>query len=142
MDEFASRIEALEHRWMRAWAGGHRDELKTLTSRDFIFLHGGTRPAILDRASWLEAAGSRMRCDAYRFGSVYVRRHGTLAVFCAPVELDAKFDRTSFKGSAFVTDLWKRTKIKRRWQLIERVLTRAEGTEELAIATRSMQLWR
>lgn len=142
MDEFASKIEALEHRWMRAWSSGHRAELKALTSRDFIFLLGGTRATILDRASWLEAAGTRLRCENYRFGSVYARRHGPLAIFAAPVELEATFDRRPVKGQMFVTDVWKRTKVKRRWLLLERVLSRAEGEDELAAAVRAMQLWR
>ena len=56
MDEFASKIEALEHLWMRSWAQRDRNQMKKLAARDFIFLLGSTKPAILDRASWLEAA--------------------------------------------------------------------------------------
>lgn len=77
MDEFASRIEALEHRWMRAWMQRDRNQLKAMTARDFIFLLGSESAAILDRPSWLEAATTRFSCQSYRFDHVYARNTGT-----------------------------------------------------------------
>ena len=142
MDDFASKIEALEHRWMRAWVNGDKTEMKGLASRDFIFLFASNAPTILDRASWLEAAPTRLRCESYRFGNVYVSRHGSLAVFAAPVALKATLDQKPLFNDAFVTDVWKRSKVRRRWQLIERVLSPADAGADLPGAVRSMQLWR
>ena len=142
MDDFASRIEALEHRWMRAWIARERADMKALSSRELIVLFGGGKPAILDRASWLGAAESRLRCSGYRFGSVYVRRHGKAAVFAAPLELEATIDGGKVLGQAFVTALWIRTAVRRRWQRAEWVLAAQSADAELPGAIRSMQLWR
>ena len=142
MDEFASKIEALEHQWMRAWMQRDRSAMKATTSRDFILLLGSTNPAILDRVSWLDAATTRFRCSSYRFGNVYVRRHGAIAVFAAPVTLEAKLDDLDFSGEAWITDLWRRSPIKRKWRLVERVLARPDAVEQLPAAIRSLQLWR
>ncbi|MCA1661751.1 MAG: nuclear transport factor 2 family protein [Novosphingobium sp.] len=142
MNEHAARIEALELRWMRAWVNGDKKEMKALTSRDFIFLLGSTRPTILDRTSWLDAAPERLRCDSYRFGNIYVRRHGALAIFAAPVELEATLDDKPLFAGAFMTDLWKRSKLRRRWTLVERVLAPADADAGLTGAVRSMQRWR
>ena len=142
MDNFASKIEALEHRWMRAWNNGDRADMKALASRDFIFLLASTRPTILDRTSWLDAAPTRLRCESYRFGNVYIRRHGALAVFAAPVTLDATLDGKPLFADAFVTDLWKRSRVRRRWHLLERVLAPADADAELSKSVRSLQQWR
>jgi hypothetical protein len=69
-------IETMEHSWMRAWV--HRDAkaLKALTAKNFILLMGAKPAAILDRTSWLEAAGKRWDCASYRFGDMMVRAEG------------------------------------------------------------------
>lgn len=142
MDQFTARIETLEHQWMRAWMQRDRNAMKALASRDFIFLLGATKPALLDRASWLEAATTRFRCTAYRFGEVYVRRHGGTAVFAAPLTIEASIGSDEWTGAAWVTDLWRRSAVKRKWRLVERVLARADGEQAFPPAIRAMQLWR
>lgn len=142
MNDFASKIEALELRWMRAWVNGDKAEMKTLTSRDFIHLFAAASPTILDRASWLDVSPRRLRCDSFHLGDGYVRRHGALAVFAAPLELKVMLDGKPLFGSAFVTDIWKRSKIRRRWLLLERVLVPADAGADLPAAVRSLQLWR
>jgi hypothetical protein len=142
MNDFTSKIEALELRWMRAWVNADRPEMKALASRDFIFLFASTTPTILDRASWLDGALGRLRCDSFRFGNGYVRRHGAYAVFAAPVELKATLDGRALFEGAFVTDVWRRSKVRRRWQLVERTLVPTDSIAELPSAVRSLQLWR
>ena len=142
MNDFTSKIEALELRWMRAWVNADRPEMKGLASRDFIFLFASTTPTILDRASWLDGALGRLRCDSFRFGNGYVRRHGAYAVFAAPVELKATLDGRALFEGAFVTDVWRRSKVRRRWQLVERTLVPTDSIAELPSAVRSLQLWR
>ena len=142
MNEFASRIEALEHRWMRAWTAGDRGEMKTLASRDFVTMFGSQMPTILDRTSWLAATETRLRCANYRFGSVYVRRHGKSAFFAAPMDLELTIDREPVMRKALVTSIWQRTAVRRRWHLVERVIGGLIDSDELPGAIRSMQLWR
>ncbi|UVI38969.1 nuclear transport factor 2 family protein [Qipengyuania spongiae] len=142
MDEFASRIEALEHRWMRSWMHRDRNQMKSLAVRDFIFLLGSTKAAILDRASWLEAATTRFRCIGYRFDEVYVRRHGGVAVFATQMKLEAKVDGYDWSGPTWVMDLWQRSSVKRQWRIVERTLSRPDEDAKMTEAIRSMQLWR
>lgn len=142
MDQFAAKIETLEHHWMRSWMQRDRNAMKSLASRDFIFLLGSTKPAILDRASWIEAATTRFRCSSYRFGEVYVRRHGSSAVFAAPLTIEASLGDNDWSGTAWVTDMWTRTPVRRKWRLLERVLSRPDENAQRPPAIRSMQLWR
>ena len=142
MDEFSAKIEALEHLWMRAWMQRDRNQMKAIAARDFIFLLGSEKPTILDRASWLEAATTRFRCTGYRFDDVYVRLHGNVAVFATRMGLEARTGDHDWSGDSWVTDLWQKTKIKRKWKLVERVLSRPDSDARMPDAIRSMQLWR
>ena len=142
MSTFESTIEALEHQWMRAWVQRDRKTMKQLTARDFIFLLGSEKAAILDRASWLEAAGTRLTCESYRFGSVYVRRHGSIGVFATDLTIEARVDGHPWSGTAWIVDLWKKSRVRRQWNLLERTVSRPDADPDLPAAIRSMQLWR
>ncbi len=142
MSTFESTIEALEHQWMRAWIQRDRKVMKALAARDFIFLLGSEKAAILDRASWLEVAGARFICESYRFGSVYVRRHGSTAVFATDLTIEANIDGHSWSGTIWMVDLWKKTSVRRRWNLLERTVSRPDSDPDVPAAIRSMQLWR
>ena len=142
MANFESTIEALEHQWMRAWIARDRKAMKALAARDFIFLLGSDRAVILDRASWLEAAGTRLLCDSYRFGSLYVRRHGNIAGFAAMMDLEARVGGEALSGPLWIVDLWKRSGIRRRWLLLERTVSRPDANAKLSSAVKAMQLWR
>lgn len=142
MDKFAAQIETLEHHWMRAWMQRDRKQMKTLASRDFIFLLGSTKAAILDRPSWLEAATTRFKCESYRFGEVYVRRHGATAVFACLATLEARMGAQDWSGQVWITDLWQRSGIRRNWRIVERVLSRPDDNANVSAAVREMQLWR
>ena len=142
MDEFATRIEALEHQWMRSWVQRDRNQMKALAARDFIFLLGSKSPAILDRASWLEAATTRFRCNGYRFDEVYVRRHGSTAVFATRMTLDATMGNDEWSGETWLMDLWQKSKVRRKWRMVERTISRPDTDPKMPDAIRSMQLWR
>jgi hypothetical protein len=135
-------IETLENRWMRAWAGRDLRTLKALTSRNFMLLAGSKPPVILDARSWLEAAGTRWVCSGYRFGDIYVRQLGATALFACEIEWDAKLDGHDWSGRVWVTDLWRRSAVRRSWRMIERVVSRPETDTQVPGAIRSMQLWR
>src|SRR4051794_7662239 len=107
----------MEHRWMPAWVNGDIKALKAVTASDFILLTGSTPPMILDRPSWLEAAAKRYHCSSYRFGDIYVRSVGGVALFAASVELKATMDGRDWSGTLFVTDLWRKGRVRRGWKL-------------------------
>lgn len=142
MNDFASKMEALEHRWMRAWITRDRKDMKALASRDLIVLFGADRPTILDRASWLDAAETRFRCTGYQFGSIYTRKQGKSAIFATPVSLEATIDGEPVLAKTFAVSIWRRTALRRRWQLMERIITGQSDYAALPDAVRSMQLWR
>ena len=142
MADLTPVIETMEHRWMRAWVGRDMKVLKALTAKDFILLTGSKPPAILDRPSWLEAAAKRWDCSSYRFGDIYVRDVGGIALFSAPVELKATLDGRDWSGHFWVSDLWRKSRVRRSWKLAQRIVTRADDNAELPKAIRALQLWR
>lgn len=142
MAEILPVLETLENRWMRAWASGDAKTLKALTSRRFRMVMGSKPSAILDSKSWLDAAGSRYLCRSYRFGDIYARKHGSIAVFATQLELKATMDDVDWSGRFWITDLWTRSTVKRSWRMIERVLSRPEDNPDVPAAIRTLQLWR
>jgi hypothetical protein len=135
-------IETMEHRWMRAWVNREAKALKGLTASDFILLTASKPPMILDRPSWLDAAAKRWDCSSYRFGDIYVRSVGSVAVFAASLELKATLDGRDWSGTVFVTDLWRKGKVRRGWKLAQRIVSRADDNRELPKAIKSLQLWK
>lgn len=127
---------------MRAWVHGDRRTIKKLISRNFRLLIGSKPSVILDAPSWMEAATTRYLCTSYRFGDVYVRQHGSMALFASQLDLEATMDGSDWSGRFWVTDLWRKTGIKRNWRMVERVISRTEENPQVPTAVRSMQLWR
>lgn len=142
MADLLSTIETMEHRWMRAWVGRDKRVLKALTSSNFRMVISSKPPVILDVRSWLEAAATRYLCESYRFGEVYVRNLGSVAVFATRMELQATMDGEDWSGELWVTDIWRKTKLRRNWRMVERVLSRPEEGAKVPAAIRSLQLWR
>lgn len=142
MGDITAVIETMEHRWMRAWVNRDSKALKSLTASSFILLTGSKPPAILDRPSWIEAATKRYDCASYRFGDSYVRDWGSVALFAAPLELKATMDGQDWSGPLFVTDIWRKGRVRRGWKLAQRVVSRSDDNAEIAKAIRSLQLWR
>lgn len=141
MADLTAQIETLENHYMRAWAQGDLPALKALTARGFHLLVGSKPAAMLDRPSWLEAATKRYLCSSYRFGDIYVRDLGPMALFASQLELKASLDGHDWSGRLWVTDLWRKGRIRRRWRLVERVLSRVEEDSDVPAAIKSMQLW-
>jgi ketosteroid isomerase-like protein len=141
MADIAPIIETLENRWMRAWVQRDLKTLKALTARDFILLVGSKPPVILDQRSWLEAAKERFRCASFRFGDIFVRQIGALALFASRMEIEARMDGRDWSGSLWVTDLWRKKRIG-GWRMAERVIARPDEDPEVPAAIRSLQLWK
>lgn len=135
-------IETMENRWMRAWITADSRELKALTSRNFRMVVGSKPAMILDAKSWLEAAGKRYRCKSYRFGDVYAREIGGVAVFATQLELKATMDGEDWSGQFWVTDIWRKGKVRRKWRMVERIVSQPDHREDVPAAVRSLQLWR
>lgn len=127
---------------MRAWINRDITALKAVTARDFTLVVGSKPPVMLDYLSFIDAADQRWACSSYRFGTVYVRAHGSFTLFAAQADLEARFDRTDWSGPVWITDLWRKGKVRRRWRLVERVISRPEDRAEVPPAIRGMQLWR
>ncbi len=127
---------------MRAWVARDRRVLKALTSSNFRMVISSKPPVLLDASSFLEAAATRYRCESYRFGEVYARALGSTAVFATRAELKATLDGADWSGEMWITDLWRKTKVRRKWQMVERILSRPEEAPQVPAAIRSLQLWR
>jgi len=141
MADLTPVIETMEHRWMRAWVNGDMRALKAITAKNFILLTGSKPPTILDRPSWLEAAANRHLASSYRFGDIYVRGFGSVALFTAGMELTATMDGRDWSGRQFVTDLWRKRRLG-GWKMVQRIVSKADEDPQLAKAMKSLQLWK
>jgi len=141
MADVTAVIETMENRWMRAWVGGDRKELKGLTASNFILLLGSKPAVILDQRSWLEAATKQWHCSSFRFGDIHVRRLGSTAVFASQLELKSVMDEHDWSGRWWVTSLWRKRRIG-GWRMVERILSRTEDNADAPAAIKSLQLWR
>lgn len=142
MNDILPVIETLENRWMRAWAGGDARTLKSLTSRKFRMVIGTKPCAILDTKSWLEAANNSFVCNGYRFGDLYARDLGNVAVFATQLDLQASIDGHDWSGRMWLTDIWKKSGFRRNWRMVERVISRLDEDPQLPKAILSLQAWR
>lgn len=135
-------IETMEHRYMRAWVGRDAKTLKALTSRKFILLVGSKPPVILDSRSWLDSAATRYQCTSYRFGDIYSHEVGPMVLFASQLELKANIDGTDWSGRFWLTDMWRKGRLRRSWRLVQRILSRTEDDRQVPAAVKSLQLWR
>ena len=135
-------IETLERQWMRAWVSGDAKALKALTARNFRMVVGTKPSVILDAKSWVEAATTRFSCTAYRFGDIYVRDLGPVTVFATQLTLEATMDGHDWSGTYWVTDVWRKSRVRRSWRMVERHVSRPDDGKDVAAGIRSLQLWR
>ena len=142
MADLTSEIETMEHRYMRAWVTRDLPVLKSLTAHKFNLLVGSKPAVMLDRPSWIEAAAGPYACTGYRLADIYVRDLGTMASFASQMEMQSRLGGHDWSGLFWVTDLWRKGRIRRRWRLAERVLSRIEEDKQVPAAIRPMQLWR
>lgn len=142
MTDITATIETMEHRWMRAWVNRDGRVLKSLTARDFILLTASKPPTILDRPSWLEAVAKRYHCSSYRFGDIYVRKLGTAVLFASKIELNATMDGREWSEEVWITDIWRKGRMRRGWKLAQRVISRISEDPQIPKAMKSLQLWK
>lgn len=142
MADLPATIETQERSYMRAWISGDMKALKTMTARNFRMVIAAKPSVILDYKSWIDAATTRYLCSSYRFGAIYVRNLGALTIFATRLKIDARMDGHDWSGEYWITDLWRKSKVRRQWRLVERVVSRPEENPDAAAAIQSLQLWR
>ena len=142
MADLLPTIETMEHSLMRAWIAGDIRTLKSATSKKFRMVIGSKPCVILDAQSWLQAAATRYLCTSYRFGDIYVHDLGAIVVFATQVEVEATMDGTEWSGQFWLTDIWRKSGVRRRWRIVERIFSRVEESQQVPGLIRSMQLWR
>lgn len=135
-------IETMERSYMRAWINGETKALKALTARNFRMVIAARPSVILDYKSWVDAATTRYLCSSYRFGDIYVRDLGAMTIFATRLEIQATMDGHDWSGEYWITDLWRKSKVRRHWRLVERVVSRPDENPDAAAAIQSLQLWR
>jgi len=136
-------FETLEHRYFRAWLNRDERALKAMTSGALRFVFASNPPMLLDARSWLDAMAGRFRCDAYRFdGTPYVRQSGGTALFAVRLMLDAGIDGRDVGGDYWMVDVWRRSRLRRRWQLTERFLSKAMDDKIRPEDIGALQQWR
>jgi hypothetical protein len=135
-------IETMERSYMRAWITGDTKALKALTARNFRMVIAAKPSVILDHKSWVDAAATRYLCSSYRFGDIYVRDLGAMTIFATRLEIEATMDGENWSGEYWITDLWRKSRLRRNWRMVERVVSRPEENPDAAAAIRSLQLWR
>ena len=141
MADISAIIETLEHRFMRAWMRRDKGEIRKFATRDFMMIVGTEKPQLLDRPSFVEASDAAFSCTGFRFREVCARRHGNCTWFAAGVDLELQLNGKDWSGHFWLTDLWRKSAIKRSWRLAERSLSRTESQAELSDAIKRMQLW-
>jgi len=142
MADIGPEIEVLETRLMRAWASGDAREMKSLVANDCIVMFGTTPPVLLDRPSLIAASESRLVCEQYRFGAMTARRHNRCAWFTGDVGLELRLSGREWRGRFLLGDLWAKSRVRRRWKLVERTLAPLDPEERQSATIRALQLWR
>jgi len=127
---------------LRTCSGPDGSAPQGLTSRNFRLVISSKPSVLLDAKSWLDAAASRFPCRSYRFGEIYARDVGGVVIFATQLELEASIDGHEWSGRMWVTDLWKKTGVRRSWRMVERVFSRPEEDQQIPAVIRSLQLWR
>jgi hypothetical protein len=142
MAEIDAEFDLRENRLMNSWVQRNPSGLKSLVSRDCLFLFGATPPALLDRKSFVAAMDRNLICNAFQFHETTARRYGRSVWFSGHVELALIVGGRDWSGHFLVTDLWRKGAIRRRWQLAERSIAPLRGDGTFSSAIRAMQLWR
>ena len=141
MNERSATIETLEHHYMRAWIGEDARSLKKLTSGRFRLVVGCKPCVILDAPSWLHAAKGSYSCESYRFGDIYIHDVGSTAIFATQMEAEMRVGELAWSGQVWLSDVWQRGRFRRAWRIVDRSISRLDGSADLREAVHALQLW-
>ena len=141
MTDLSAAIETLEHHYMRAWIREDVRLLKKLTSRRFRMVVGCKPCVILDAPSWLHAAKGSYSCGSYRFGDIYTHDVGSTAIFATQVEAEMRVGELAWSGQFWLSDVWQKGRLRRGWRIVDRSISRLDGSTDLGEAVHALQLW-
>lgn len=142
MADITVDLKVREDLLMQAWLRRDKGSLKKFLERDFTMIVGAEKPQILDRPSFLGACEAQFCLQGFRFGEAYANRYGKFAWFAGAVDLEMRLAGKPWKGTFWLTDLWRKTAFGRGWKVAERSLSPAEPDEEISHAIHRLQLWR
>lgn len=142
MADVTATFEALERAQLRSWLDADRAGVKSSVAGDCVMMFGTAPPVLLDRASFLAAIDRGLVLKAFRLREVTARQYGRSAWFTGHAELELALGQKTWQGGFLLTDLWRKSRLRRRWLLTERALAPVEGNAAFAEAIGKLQLWR
>jgi len=63
-------------------------------------------------------------------------------LFSAALDLKATMDGRDWSEKLWVTDLWRKGRVRRGWKLAQRVVSRPHDDPQLRTAIKALQLWK
>jgi hypothetical protein len=51
-------------------------------------------------------------------------------------------DDQDWSGEYWVTDVWRKSRVRRQWRMVERILSRPEADKQVSAGIKSLQLWK
>ncbi len=140
MAEADALIEPGQLRFMQSWMHGDASAIRKLASREFMMMVGTEPPELLDRPSFTAAIERGFRCNGFKLGQSYVRRHGRCAWYVAGADLDLELDRKAWSGRFLVTALWRKFRLG-GWKTVECGIAPLADDSALTARIRQLQLW-
>lgn len=140
MAEIDPLIETNTLHFLQSWM--HRDAaaIRKLASREFMMMIGTEPPELLDRPSFAAAIQRGFRCNGFKLGQSYVRRHGRCAWYVAGANLDLELERQQWAGRFLVTGLWRKFRFG-GWKAVECGIAPLDSDTALTERVRQLQLW-
>ena len=123
-------------RWMRAWIIWRFQALKALTARNFRMVMAAEAKRDPRRKSWVEAATTRYLVLVLPLRRHLRARHWRDDDLRDPARIEATMDGHDWSGEYWITDLWRKSRVRRNWRMVERVVSRPEEKPDAAAAIR------
>ena len=134
-------IEALSLRFMQSWMHRDASAIKSMAARDLMMMIGSNPPELLDRPSFVAAVERDFRCNRFRMGEAFIRRHGRTAWYVAGADLELQLGAHDWPGRFMITDMWQKQRFG-GWKLVERSLAPTAADDRFADNVRKLQQWR
>lgn len=140
MADFDGQIESAQLRFLQSWM--HRDAgaIRKIASREFMMMIGTEPPELLDRPSFTAALARGFRCNGFKLGQSYVRRHGRCAWYVAGVDLELELDRKQWSGRFLLTGMWRKFRWG-GWKAVECGIAPLHADTAITDRIRDLQLW-
>ena len=65
-----------------------------------------------------------------------------MTVFATQLTVEATMDGHDWSESYWVTDLWRKSRVRRNWRMVERIVSRPDDKPDVAGGDPLAQLWR